>query len=421
MTAETRALPDALAEVAGAEAVRAATADDAVAGVAPRWVIAPASGAALAALLPLAGAAGLRLAPRGGGTKGAWGAPPPALDAIVSTARLDSVLEHAWGDMTATAQAGCRIATLQATLAAHGQRLALDPLWPEAATVGGVIATGDSGTLRVRYGGPRDQILGATVALADGTLARSGGKVVKNVAGYDLPKLLTGAYGTLGVITEATLRLYPLPAAERALTARAADVAALQGLLLAVLDSTLGVTGTQLRAAGDAPPALDVRFEGAAPALAAQVDGLRRLAVAAGATLDDAAPDVWTAREALWDGATTVAKISALPDHLGRFCARVAALAAGTGLRWAVVAQAVGLGFVRLDGPDGAALREALLALRADLEGADGSLVVLRPPPGVADLDVWGAVGDALPLMRRLKAEFDPGGLLNAGRFVGGI
>jgi len=133
------------------------------------------------------------------------------MDLVLSTQGLNRVLEHAAGDMTCTVEAGCTITALRQVLARHGQRLALDPLWPDCATVGGVLATNDSGPLRQAFGSARDLLIGVTIALPDGTLARSGGKVVKNVAGYDLPKLMVGALGTLGVITQATFRLHPLP------------------------------------------------------------------------------------------------------------------------------------------------------------------------------------------------------------------
>ena len=148
--------------------------------------------------------------PRGGGTKLGWANSPARAGLILSTARLTEVIEHAWADLTVSVGAGCTVQRLQEALAQHGQRLALDPLWPEKATVGGVLSTNDSGALRLRFGALRDLIIGVTVALPDGTLASSGGKVVKNVAGYDLPKLVTGALGTLGVITRAVFRLHPL-------------------------------------------------------------------------------------------------------------------------------------------------------------------------------------------------------------------
>jgi len=182
-----------------------------VCGIVPELYVEPAHEAELARVLEYANRTGMRVAPRGGGTKLDWGSAPPAIDLMVSTAKFNKILEHAPGDMTITVEAGVTFSQIQSALSAHRQRLALDPLWPDVATVGGVIAANDSGALRLRYGGVRDLIIGITVVLADGTIAKSGGKVVKNVAGYDLPKLMSGALGTLGIITKAVFRLHPLP------------------------------------------------------------------------------------------------------------------------------------------------------------------------------------------------------------------
>jgi glycolate oxidase FAD binding subunit len=426
MTVPAATLSTELAALVGADHLRPATPADAVAGVPPAWVVEPGSGEEVAAVLRWADEAGQRVAPRGGGTKGDWGNPPAALDGIVSLRRLDAVLEHAWGDMTATVQAGCPVQTLQATLAEHGQRLALDPLWPERATVGGILATNDSGALRVRYGSLRDLIIGVTVALPNGTLARSGGKVVKNVAGYDLPKLLTGALGTLGIITEATFRLYPLPAGERSFTISAATVAPLDALLLAIRDSTLVPTGLQMRMQSNTPPAVDVRFEGVTAGLDAATERLRALAQAAGCAdaLAEADPTVWAAREALWVDAADalICKVGVLPAQLGGVGEVARQAVAPFGSAWAVVAQSVGVATVRLGGGDAAALLAALDHLRASVGRQGGTVVVLHCPPALrGQVDVWGPPGDALPLMRRVKAEFDPHSILNPGRFVGGI
>src|SRR5204863_7556855 len=166
---------------------------------------------------------------------------------------------------------------LQETLAQHGQRLALDPLWPEKATVGGILSANDSGALRLRYGGLRDLIIGVTLALADGTLAASGGKVVKNVAGYDLPKLATGAFGTLGVITQATFRLHPLPRHTRTLTVRLENLSELQRFMLAVQDSRLAHAALQARLAGDTAPEADLLLEGTEAGITAQEASIREL------------------------------------------------------------------------------------------------------------------------------------------------
>src|SRR5258706_4605240 len=195
----------------GNEYARAATAADAVAGCQPNVVIEPGTEGELAEIVRPSNEAGLAVIPRGGGTKLGWGNPPARADLILSTARLNEIIEHAWADLTVTVEAGCTIQRLQETLAEHGQRLALDPLWPEIATIGGVLSANDSGALRLRFGALRDLIIGVTIALPDGTLASSGGKLVKNVAGYDLPKLVTGALGTLGGFTRAVFRLHPLP------------------------------------------------------------------------------------------------------------------------------------------------------------------------------------------------------------------
>src|SRR5207247_2459349 len=211
-------------------------------------VVEPGSVDEVATLLRDASRDGLAVIPRGGGTKLDWGRPPRRADLVLSTVRLDRVLEHAWGDMTATVEAGCTVARLQHALAEHGQRLACDPLWPERATIGGILAASDNGPLRARFGALRDLIIGVTLVLADGTVAKSGGKVVKNVAGYDLPKLATGSFGTLAVITQAVFRLHPLPRDTRTLTFTAPAVEPLCELALAIQGSHLAFVALQLRA-----------------------------------------------------------------------------------------------------------------------------------------------------------------------------
>src|SRR5216683_403902 len=232
-------------EIVTAKYVRTAGASDAVAGVQPRFAVEPGSEQELAKVLKLANVAGLGVTPRGGGTKLEWGNRPAQADVILSTARLHRVIEHAWADLTVSAEAGCTIAKLQETLAKHGQRLALDALWPELATVGGVLSTNDSGALRLRFGSLRDLVIGVTLALADGTVASSGGRVESQIAGYDLPKLVTGALGTLGVITRAIFRLHPLPRNTRSFSISAADAIEMQQFVHAVQNSKLAHTSLQ--------------------------------------------------------------------------------------------------------------------------------------------------------------------------------
>ena len=411
-----------LKEIVGDNHLRPATPADAVDGVQPQVVIEPGNADEVARVLKCARSFNLHVSPRGGGTKMEWGNPPRGLDAILTTHRLNRVIEHAWGDMTATVEAGCSVARFQQLLAEHGQRLALDPLWPAQATIGGILATNDSGTLRVRFGSLRDLMIGITIALPNGTIAKSGGKVVKNVAGYDLPKLLTGSLGTLGVITEAIFRLHPLPEETRSLSFMLPTTDDMNKLLLAIQDSTLVPTGLQVFLESNAAPRVDIRFEGIAAALKAQEDQL--LGLAAAAQRVDIPFYVWGSREALWQDGETVmtCKLSTLPGHIGDFCESIRRVAVSFRLDWKLVVQAVGLGLLRLEGSDEQAFIAALESLRTELEVSGGSLVVLRCPLKFkASIDVWGTPGDAFPLMRRVKEQFDPMGILNPGRFVGGI
>jgi glycolate oxidase FAD binding subunit len=411
--------------IVGAEYVRPAGLEDAVGGVAAQLVVEPAGEQEVAAVLRCANDAGVTVAPRGGGSKLEWGNPPARADVILSLARLGRIVEHAWADLTVTVQAGCPVSALQTALAQHGQRLAADVLWPERATVGGILATNDSGALRLRYGGLRDLVIGVTVALADGTLAASGGKVVKNVAGYDLPKLATGSFGTLGVITQATFRLHPLPQRARSLTIAAGDARTMQELVASIQDSQLAHTALQIRLAEQAQPMLDLLLEGTESGLAAQEADLR--ALVGFAFVDASAPDVWAARQALWSDTghrdargIAIAKLSVLPADLVTSVATIERLAMEGDARWRAVVQATGIGSVRVDaGLE--TLSPMLRKLRATLEAGGGSLVVLRQPPRESWVEAWGSPGDALPVMRSLKQQFDPRGTLNPGRYVGGI
>src|ERR1700739_1587468 len=267
---KTSSIEEKLRSVLGPENLHPAGSADAVSGVLPQFVAEPDNEQQLAAILSMANEAGIAVIPRGGGTKLDWGNPPKRAELILSTTRLNRILEHAWADLTVTVEAGCTLHYLQTTLAQHGQRLAFDGLWPERATIGGVLSTNDSGALRLRFGALRDLIIGVTIALPDGTLARSGGKVVKNVAGYALPKLTPGPLGTPGVITRAVFRLHPLPHGSRSFSIPAANPDEVQKLVLAVQDSKLAHVFLQSHFSNDAAPVSDILFEGTEAGLAAQ-------------------------------------------------------------------------------------------------------------------------------------------------------
>ena len=313
------------------------------------------------------------------------------VDVILSLARMHRVIEHAWADLTVSVEAGCTIAELQRTLSERGQRLAVDPLWPERATVGGVLSTNDTGVLRYRYGGLRDLVIGVTLALADGTLASSGGKVVKNVAGYDLSKLVTGAFGTLGVITRANFRLHPLPKYTKTVTATLGDLNQAQQILLRILDAQIVPAALQMRVGPGAQRTdaqIDALFEGTEEGIRAQIDTLRKIV-----SITETGGDVWKRPE-------TGAKISVLPSRIAETLA---------GMDCQATMQGTGIGWVQSPG---------LEELRHRAERAGGSLVLMGPRDG---MDAWGAAGDALPLMRAIKQQFDPCGTLNPGVYVGGI
>jgi glycolate oxidase FAD binding subunit len=420
--AGTDAVLGDLRSIVGPEQVRAVAPEDAVDGVMPLALVEPANEQEVASVLKVASSAGLRVMPRGGDTKMGWGNPARAGEVIVSLRRMNRVLEHAFGDMTATVEAGCSFKLLQDALAAHGQRVALDPLWPDKATVGGILAVNDSGPLRVRFGSLRDLIIGITLVLPDGTVAKSGGKVVKNVAGYDLPKLATGSLGTLGIITQAIFRLHPMPRESRTLTFSASDMKAVSELMLAIQASKLVPTGVQMRAGHASSSEIDLRFEGTCVGCDAQTEQLLRMT--AGTTRIDPPNGVWNSPESLWEGNSpaAVCKFTLQPTELQSFVEQIVSMSARKHTTWQLVAQVVGVGLLRLEASHTDVLADVLRALRAGLESGGGSLSVLFCPPEVkSKMDVWGGAGDALALMRSIKAQFDPTGVLNPGRFIAGI
>jgi glycolate oxidase FAD binding subunit len=417
----TATIEDKLRSLVGAAHVRAATPDDSVAGRQPSLLVEPANEHELAAVLSSTNDAGLSVIPRGGGTKLSWGNPPARADILVSTARMNTVHEHAWADLTVAVEAGCTLQALQELLARHGQRLALDSLWPERATIGGLLSTNDSGSLRLRFGSLRDLIIGVTLALPDGTLASSGGKVVKNVAGYDLPKLCTGALGTLGVITRAIFRLHPLPHASKTISFETSSVSEVQEKLLAVQDSKLAHVALQLRASAGVPPQADVLLEATQAGIAAQEAQLRTILQLP--IVQDSPAQVWNARQDLWSSPfqnAFIAKFSVLPADIEKTLQTMQSMAANQNCTWRTVIQATGIGCLRFEG-SATSLRAACQEVRDELARHAGSLVILSQPSHDHPLEAWGSPGDAASLMRAVKFQLDPKGTLNPGRFVGGI
>ena len=426
----------------------------AVDGLAPSAAVFPGTVEEVSAVLGACGRAGAAVVPWGGGTSMGLGGVPARLDVVLGLARLNQVLDHEPADMTSTAQAGMALGDYQAALGRHRQFLALDPPWAARATIGGILAANASGPRRIRYGTARDLLIGVRVVHADGTVTKGGAKVVKNVTGYDMNKLYIGSLGTLGVIVEATFRLYPLPVAERTWVVPFATAARAREAIARILDSPLVPSAVELLneaagaevgrrsgvGAGPGAAVLAVAVASVPEAVEAQLETVRGMCRECGGgegqALDgEAHGRFWSAvtdfdPEAWGGGGGTVMVLKA-----GVLLARVAdavwqgeSIAARQGLRVAVVSEG-GTGVVRYylravgDGGGGPArLAEAVGFLRAFAADAAGSLVVLQAPPEVkAGVDVWGSVGDAFPLMRGLKEQFDPGRILNPGRFVGGL
>ena len=379
--------------------------------------------------------------PWGGGTAMALGNLPRAYDLALVTRRLDRIVEYEPADLTFTAQAGVTMAALARELKRHGQSLPLDA--PEEATLGGVLATGVFGPRHHAYGPTRDWVLGVRVVHADGRATKAGGRVVKNVAGYDMTKLYLGSLGTLGVIVEASLKVTPLPALEEtwavvcpssAEAVRLALDADARGLCLGALSvaGPLGPDGPLAAAALDSRGyAVLARAAGSRAAVERSLRDLDALAgdhgLAGGGTRLGGAAEVWEALRALARPALAdnilLMKALLSPRRMLPWIERTAALAAKTGLAPALAAH-VGAGcvFTRWQGPGlggerGGGLLTALSESAATLGGAavvEGCGVELK-----RHVDVWGRPRADFAIMRRLKEQFDPHGTLNPGRFLG--
>jgi glycolate oxidase FAD binding subunit len=366
--------------------------------------------------------AGQRVLVRGAGTAQSWGAPVRDADVVVDTTGLDQILAYNPADMTVAVGAGLALRDLQAKL--DGQRVALDAARvPDGATVGGLLATADGGPLRATYGTLRDLVIGVTVVLADGTVARSGGHVIKNVAGYDLAKVLSGSLGTLGLVAEVVLRVHPLPEATGTVAVRC-DVPTALTLATGLLASPLEPVAVEWYAGR-----LLARFEGTRPGVTTRLGKAVDLVRRDGPALEAAEVLDGSSEAATWDEIAafvrgtqddTVLRVGIRPSDLPSLAAQVTALAAEHGLV-ADLTSSVGVGVqtVRLRGgaPDGHAA--VVSAWRKTVLEHGGSVTLLGRISGLDDLvPSWGPAPATLPLLRALKAQLDPDDRLAPGRFA---
>jgi glycolate oxidase FAD binding subunit len=403
-------LTRALAAATNPEAVRPAGTDDAVGGVEPRWVVAPTGVEALSRLLATASEHELTVLARGEGTKLHWGQSPDRVDVVIDMAALAGIYTHYTDDLVATIGAGTPIRAVQAVLQRSGQRLAVDPGSADA-TIGGMLATGEAGPLRLRHGAPRDQLLGTEFVRADGTIAHSGGRVVKNVAGYDLGKLLAGSWGTLGVIASATMRLQPLPAARIWVNRPVRTPLEVHDLVAELLDSPIDAAAIEVDLPEFGAGSLSVLLEGTEAGVTAR--SRVALAILVGDTVASDTAPVWWGRYPVGDVTLKMAvpvadlhaAIYSLRDSVG--AAVPVRGSAGSGVCHAAVpAEKAGI---------------ALSAIRQTLLARGGTCVVVAAPPELrGNLNIWGPI-DGLGLMHSVKERFDPQGVFAAGRFVGGI
>ncbi|MEH1889792.1 MAG: FAD-binding oxidoreductase [Nostoc sp.] len=387
----------------------------------PSCIVYPRSQQQLAAVIATAHSNNWRVLPCGNSSKLNWGGLVKGIDVVVSTERINQLIEHAVGDLTITVEAGMKFSHLQALLAKSRQFLALDPTAPELATIGGIVATGDTGSLRQRYGSVRDQLLGITFVRADGQVTKAGGRVVKNVAGYDLMKLLTGSYGTLGFISQLTFRLYPLAEASGTVVltgtaeavSQAADILRGSGLtpvqadlLSTKLVSSLGL-GEGL--------GLIARFQSISESVKEQSNRVlevgQKLGLNGTIYVDGDEASLWQRlQERIHYTATEsviTCKIGVLPT---------AAVEILTQVELGLIHIGSGLGLLQLEG------KNQVLKVRDRTQAHRGFLTILEAPVAVKEqIDVWGYTENALPLMRRIKEQFDSKNILSPGRFVGGI
>ena len=422
------ALRDELQRIVGESGILpdAQIANYTIDGLTPKAVVLPASVWEIQDVLRFAAAQHLSVIPAGSGSKLQSGNPPEKVDIVLAMTRINEVVEYEPADLTVTVEAGIQLTALQEKLADNGQFLPLNPPYASRCTLGGIVAANASGSLRLRYGTARNLVLGLRVVHASGTVVKSGGKVVKNVAGYDVNKLYIGSFGTLGILTEMTLKLSPIPARQALLTAQFQDMQAAAKTGLSIVGSqTLPDFVNLLVNSEHAGPTLVTGFGGDAETVTWQLEQARRIMELNGAIgvkevegesfqkLNDA---IRAFAESENESRTVIVQVNLKRTDIAEFAENVLT-------NNAEMLALLGSGVLYLKMEQVEELADTLATLRERVVAAHGSLIIESAPPELKQqLDVWGPVAPrARNLMQQLKARFDERNLLNPGRFVSGI
>ncbi len=362
----------------------------------------------------------------GNGSKLNWGNLSPDIQLVISTQKCTRLIEHAVGDLTVTVEAGMKLTDLQAKLKLHQQFLPIDPTDSATATLGGIVATGDTGSWRQRYGGIRDLLLGLSFVRADGAIAKAGGRVVKNVAGYDLMKLFTGAYGTLGIITQLTFRTYPIIANSQTLllTGKAESIAQVtqtirnSGLTPTALDLLSAAASKQLGLGNDI--GLILRWQTISSSIERQTAEVQRIAQKLDLTTNSyqnqAETDLWQQCASITsvpNSETAVTcKIAIAPTAAINCLQLKQVIEQSTAIR---IHASSGIGQLHLNSPD----KQIIAEIRSYCQENSGFLTILDAPTSIKQqIDIWGYTGNALKTMQTLKNQFDPHNILNPNRFL---
>jgi glycolate oxidase FAD binding subunit len=364
----------------------------------------------------------IAMVPMGSGSKLDWGAPVSQPAVFISTEHLNKVVDHAIGDLTVTAQSGIKFEALQSILQQSGQFLAIDPSYPSG-TIGGIVATGDSGALRHRYNSVRDMVLGIEFVRSDGKIVKAGGRVVKNVAGYDLMKLLTGSYGTLGILTQVTVRLYPNQEASQTILL-AGDAEILQRAIQRILNSGLtpsamnllsvGVMKVlELGSAGGLTMGLLIQFQGLTESVQEQCDRVLELGKSMSLNTEIQAIDqlLWNQVSHSMMQGEVVCKWAVRSNQTVSTLLQVQAMVPDAIARFHVSG---GLGQLQLKGD---VTGDVVQKIRSICELNGGFLTILTAPSTLkSKLDIWGFRGNGESWMRSIQQQFDPLNILSPGR-----